>query len=244
VPRLNNSDELFKAVTKLELFRLKTSTPGSTTVSSNALVQATSLAVAAITNFADDDYIFINGSGGFELNQIDGSPTSGNLPLEFKLGKAQSSGATVKEAELVALGKIEQGGVTIGSSFTQTAIFSAQDTSAIGYFAGEGELSFNFALLGLNGPNLSLALGAPETEFGAGSTADPYITAITGTEIGSLSNIVIRLTGTRFDATSFHIDLCDAKIEGGGQIQFGRQTASGIPVSGKCTAWYVRHPLA
>lgn len=243
MPRLNNSDELFKAVTRLELFRLKTSSPLNTTIASNASVQATTLSVAAITNASDNDYIFINGDGGFELNQIDGTPTSGVLPLEYKLGKAQSSGATVKEAELVALGYIEQGGVSLGSSFTQTAIFSAQDTSAIGYFAGEGELTFSFALLGLNGPNLSLALGADESEFGAGSTADPYITAITGDEIGSLSNIVIRLVGERFDATNFHIDMCDAKIEGGGQVQFGRQTASGIPVSGKCTSFYIRHPV-
>jgi hypothetical protein len=243
MPRLNSSLELFQAVSGLELFVLKTSSPGDTTVASNASAQATTLSVAAITNWSDNDYMFINGDGGFELNQVDGSPTSGVLPLEFKLGKAQSAGATVKEASLVSLGKIEQGGVTISSSFTQTAIFSAQDTTAIGYFSGEGELSFSFSLLGLNGPNLALSVGAPDGEFGGGTTADPYITALTGTDIGSLTNAVIRLTGTRFDGAKFAIDMTDVKIQGGGQVQFGRQTATGIPVSGKCTSWYLRHPV-
>jgi hypothetical protein len=242
MPRLNSAAELFAAVTGLELYLPTTGTFGSSTTSGNAAVAATSLSLGAYTNFADDDYVLISGDGGVELNQVDGTP-AGSLPLEYKLGKAQTAGATVIEMTKASLGKIEQGGVTIGSSFTQTAIFSAQDTSAIGYFPGEGEITFSFSLLGLNGPNIALSFGAESSEIGAGTTADPYITALSGSDIGALTEAVIRLVGTRFDGDAFHIDLCDIKIEGGGQTQFGRQSAGGIPVSGKATALYFRHPV-
>lgn len=243
MPRLNNSSEFFKSVTSVKIFRAKTGTFGSTTLSSLAAYGATSLTVAATTNFADNDHLIINGSGGVELNQIDGAPTSSSIPLEWKLQFAQGSGATVIEAQEIDLGKVAQGGVTLSSSFSQQGIFSAQDTTAVAFFAGEGEISFNFGLLGFNGLNLQLAFGAPELEQGAGTTADPYIAGIKGTDIATLGVNIVRFTGTRFDDAAFALDFNDVKIEGGGSVTFGRQTATEIPIAGKCTSIVLRHPV-
>lgn len=244
MPRLNNSDELFKRLTRLEIYTPATSSPGTTSTSANATAGATALVVAAITNFSDNDYLFINGDGGFELNQVDGAPAGSSIPLEFTLGKAQSSGATVVEATQAIVQRIAQDGLGFSPSFTQEPIFSADAAGAIGYFEGQGEFALSFGLLGFNGPNLLLAVGAPVSlETGTGTTGDPYQTHIATTDFNTVGSLAIRAVGTRYNGGTFHVDFNDVRIEAAGEARMARGRELIIPVQAKFTRYAFRHPV-
>jgi hypothetical protein len=155
------------------------------------------------------------------------------LTLGWPLALAQTSGATVKEASKVQLGKVGAGGLSLAPSFQQTPIFGATDLTPIGFFQTDTTLSASFSLLGLNGLNIFTWLFALEAETGLGTSVSPYTTAISGASVGTQTVQVVRATGTRFDGATFYMDFCDARMESGGAFTMARNAVAEIPLTMK-----------
>jgi hypothetical protein len=236
---------MFKRVTGLEIYTSQLTTPLSSTTSALAAANATTITVVSATNGVDLDPIFINGDGGFELNAIAGAPAGLVLTLKYKLGKAQSAGAAVTEAVKAVVQRMSQDGLGFSPSFSQEPIFSADAAGAVGYFEGNGEFSGSFGLLGLNGPNLALAMGAPPTlETGAGVVnTDPYQVHMGTTDFNTIGSLCIRMLGTRYDGGTFHIDFNDVRIEAAGELRMARGREAIVPISFKFTRYAFRQPV-
>lgn len=241
MPRTLSSDELFKRITSIDAFTLATVSPGDTALTANAAAGATALTVALITNFATLEPFFLNGDGGFELNEVNGAPAGSVITARYPLGKAQSIGCTVKEAVRAALGRIAQDGLGYTPSFSQSPIFSA-DAGVVGYFESDVEMGISFGLLGLNGMNIAHVHGAPDSlEFGTGVLATPYQVHVGGTDVGTIGPLAYRMKGTRYNGQAFHIDFLDARIEAAGEARFARNRELILPVAAKFTklAWRI-----
>jgi hypothetical protein len=236
MPRTNNGNELFKYLTTVTKFTLATGTPGDTTTSEAITVDMADTDVASETNFSANDYVFIDGSGGTELAQV-ATPTAGNLAWTWPLLIAQNSGATVKEATGVSVNHIAEGGITFGGSQSVTAIRAATSRSAIAFFAQSAEFTFSIPCLGHNNLNLLAAFGAPETEQGAGTSADPYAAAITSSNVNTEGMTCFRLTGTLEGGDTVVFDILDVTVEVNVSAVIGAPNPGGFTINGKCTGF-------
>ena len=233
MPRLNDSTQLFKSISTLEVFRLATATPGDTITTAALAAAAPSVSVSATTSFASADPVFIIGDGGVELNAC-GTPALA-MPLKYKAAFAQSTGARFVEAIGVNLGYLSEAGATFSPSQSLTAILSANSATPLNYITGSAELSATFELLAFSGLNLHTMLGITEAETGVGTAADPYQYVVGGANIGTQGTQCFRLTGVLHSLQNFHLDFLNARIEVGGQMTFNRSAPAVYPVTIKFT---------
>jgi len=238
MPRLNNGQEIFRKLDKLEVFRAVATTPGDQTITSAVAVGASTVPVAAITNFTANDPVFLIGSGGLELNRI-GTPAT-TMPLLRKTGLAHLTGARLLEAIATDFGHIDESGVVMSPSAALTAIPSALSALPVQYISGVGEIGFNFNLLGFNLLNLCTIFGIPEAEQGAGTSGDPWQVFVSGAAMGTQGTQVIRATGTRHDGLNIEVDFLDVRVEVQGSVTLNRNAPAVLPFAGKCTALAMR----
>jgi len=241
MPRQNDGTELFRKLTAFDLYRIASGTFGDTTTTAAILGDGTetTVAVTAITNFANGDPVFISGSGGVELNAVNGTPATA-MPVKFKPKLAQASGARFVEAVKVPLGKVAEGGVSISPSRSLTAIPSALDDFPIAYIEGAVEVSFTVPLLGYNIPNWQLLIGYAEGETGTGTAADPWQGVIGAVNQTLLGLQAFRLEGLRHDGKTVLVDLLDAKLETSGSVEHNRTAPAQLSVTGRVTKMIIR----
>lgn len=236
MPRLNNGNELFKYLTQVTKYTPKSGTAGSTTTTEAITVDMADTDVASESNFAANDFVFIDGSGGTELVEV-ASASTGNLVWTWPLVIAQNSGATVVEAVAANMNHIAEGGITFGGSQSVTAIRAATSRSAIAFFAQSAEFTFSIPCLGHNNLNLLAAFGAPETEIGAGTSGDPYAAAITSTNVNTEGMTCFRCTGTLEGGQTVVFDILDVTVEVNVSAVIGAPNPGGFTINGKCTGF-------
>lgn len=235
MPRQNDGAELFKALDQLQIFR-QVSGGGNTTSAASASAQSTALNFTATTNFTAADPIIIIGAGGTELNAITATTPTTAVPLLYKLGSGQASGASIVEAVGASLAHITEDGVDFGGTQPINPIFSALASAPINYLYGNAEFEGAFTLLGFNVANLHTWLGITEAETGAGTSGDPYMGVVTGLLMGTQGVQCMRATGRRFDKNII-VDFQDVKIAPAGTAKLNRATPSGFPCTFKCTGY-------
>lgn len=222
MPRQNDGTELVRKLTFIDLYRIASGTKGDTTTTGAVAKSATTIPVAAITNFTSGDPAFLIGDGGFELISAIGTPNTTMPITNQKIEFAQASGARFVEAVRVPLGKIESGGFSFNMNRSLTPIESAQDDTPIAYEEGVLELSGGFGLLGFNPENLQLVAGIEESIIGVGTAADPYQGSLGSNAAVSLSNFAFRVGFLRQDGKTGHIDLLNARINASGGVTIGK----------------------
>jgi hypothetical protein len=239
MPRQNDGTELLKRLDTLQVFRA-VSGGGSTTLAANATAGASTVNLTAVTSFTANDPIFVAGAAGLELNAITATTPTTAVPLLYKLGFAQVSGATVTEAVASNLAHISEEGVTWSANAQLTDIFSALSSGAIARLFGQGTLEVGFSLLGMNIQNLQTWLGIPENETGAGTSGDPYQGVLSGTAMGTQGTQCVRATGTRFDGKTVLVDFLDAVVAPAGAVTLNRNTPASMPCTLRCSDVIVR----
>lgn len=238
MPRQNDGAELFKALDSLQVFR-QVSGGGSTTLAAAATGGASVINITANTNFTANDPVMIIGSGGTELNAITNTTPTTAVPLLYKLGSAQASGAQVIEAVGSSLAHISEDGIDWGGNMPINPVYSALSNAAINYYYGNVELEGALNLLGFNVANLHTWFGITEAETGTGTSADPYQGVVAGALMGTQGVQCLRATGRRFDKNII-VDFQDAKIAPAGTAKMNRATPSGFPCTIKCTGYILR----
>lgn len=238
MPRTGAGNALWRKLTALSMFRIRSA--GGSTTTTAAIVKGDGVAnLTATTGFLDNDYMFINGSGGLELNQVDGTPAAA-MPLEYTASLPQAIGATVVEAEELIIGKIAQGQTAIQMSRSLQAIFDDIGDTPLAYIESPIDLGLRLGLLEFTGKNFSLALGFADAEVGSGTAAVPYQTVI-GEPNAALSGLtVFRAAGIRHDAQILQVDFLDAKFEASGDVPLGKEAPAIIPVTLKFTKMIIR----
>lgn len=240
MPRQNDATELFRQLSFIDLYRPQTTSPFDQATTAPLAAQATTVSVGATTNAQNGDPIFIIGDGGFELNQINGTPAT-SMPILYKAAFAQSTGARVLESVRIPLGKLEKGGLSISPNRSLTAIESATDELPVAFIESALEITASFGLLGFNPENMQLITGFSEAVTGAGTSGDPYQAVFGANNQSKLSNICFRAQGIRHDSKTFIIDFLNARIETSGQVQMNRQGEASLPASIKFTQMIFRY---
>jgi len=238
MPRQNDNTELFRYLTDLSVYRI-VSAGGDTTGSASLTVGMATCSIASTATFTTSDPVFINGSGGAELNEISGAVALA-MPLRYKVAIAQNAGFTFKEAVRAQLGELDDAGPVFSGSQQLTAIFSAISRGAIQYIYQPGEAQIDFGLHGFNIQNLQTAFGITESETGAGTSADPYQGTLLGTQMGTQGFQCLRATGVRHDGKTVLLDCNNVKIIASGQINLSGKDKAPIPCSAKFTSCVVR----
>lgn len=239
MPRKLTLTEAFRFVDSLDMYLLETTTPGNTVTTADADEGDADLTTAAITNFSTGDPLFIDGSGGLELNAAEGAPSGNTITLLYKVKYPQLTGATVREAKKVALGHLGENGVTYTPSRPATAVNSATSDTVAFYIEGNLELGITFDLLGFNGPNILLQAGVDDNETGAGSAADPWTVAI-GPSTAKIGVAAFRMSGRSANTDAFLLDFLNARFDASGSTQFNRRQAAPVQCSIKCTGLIMR----
>lgn len=236
MPRLNSGLELFQRLTSIEKFVLASPAPiGDTTTSALVAAAALNLPLTAFTNFANGDPLFIIGSGGFELNAINGTPAA-ITPLAFPLALAQAAGARVAEARRIDLGHLDENGVTMNGSLTLTPVNAATSRVAIASIAGQGTLGGSFNLRGYNNLNLQTVFGATEGEAGTGTATDPHTAVIDQNTVGSQNSLLVfRARGLRNDGSVVQTDFVQCTPSVNAQVQMGGTNPAVLGVAFNCT---------
>jgi hypothetical protein len=231
---------IIKSLTSLDLYKQQPTTPGDTTTTSALARLATTIPVAAITNFADTEPFFIIGDGGTELNTVSGAPSGSNIVPATPIALAQSSGARVLEALKYPLGHIGEGSAKITGSSTTVPIPAATSATPIGFLSTGGALGFAFSLLSADARTLALAFGQDELETGAGTAADPWTTVISQLTVGTHALACLRGRALRKDGKIVLIDMLDCTVTVAADFNFAGKAVSPIAVAGSCTSHIVR----
>lgn len=236
--RTNKKGELFSHLTQFGVFRDKTGTFGSTTLSADLAAGSTAVACAAITNFADQDFARVGAQEDVEIIRAQGAPGSLTITSAWATGKAHLSGDAVVEQTLTDLGHIADDGVKFSISGDDTAVKSAIRRLTLGYLLGYCEFVFEVMLEGFNLENIATALGIAEGAVtGSGTTAAPSSLFLDGSSFRSQNDLCFQATGVRKDglittAQFLGVELDIAAL----QTAFARGNPALIPIRGRCTS--------
>lgn len=239
MPRTLDHQEIWRKLDSLTMYRINTS-GGSSTVTTTVTAGLQTYTVGAVTNFASGDYVIFSGTEGVWLDSLSAvaSPT---VTTVWKAPIASTAtGASIYEATGTVIGHLQEEGITLSPSFSQTPIYSAIRDLPIAYLPGRGEISASAGLLGFNVLNWQLATGQTESEQGAGTAADPYQGYIGGNNFGSQTTQVARFAGTTFAGKTVVVDLNDARAEASGSVSFNRTQVAAIPVTFKFSGMTIR----
>jgi hypothetical protein len=240
MPRTNSGSELFQYLNTFYKFVIHPTTPGDTTTTS-AIVQGDSTVdITATTNFADTDFVMIDGDAGVEITQIDGTPVTTNCPVDRPLLLAQSSGARFVEAQRIDMGHVAEGGIQFGGSQTLTEIKAATSRTAIAFFGESTTLTLTVPLLGYNNLNLLSVFGATESEIGSGTEAAPYAAGVTSDTVGTQGLHCYRAEGQLYDGRIVQVDFTQATVEVNANITIGAPNPDGMTLTAKVTSFLQR----
>lgn len=239
MPFVPTAQSVMESLTSLDLYRIPSGVVGDT-VTTDAITEGDiDAAVASIVNFAANDPVFIQGSGGTELNAV---AVAAGLLLTFgrKAKLPQDIGARIVEAARYPLGHIAEDSVSFGGSSTVNAVPAATSRTPIAYISVGGELSFSFGLLGIDSRTLAVAFAQAEKEIGVGTAADPYQISLDQSSIGSVGLQVFRARGLRKDGSIVEVDFNDAVVAVSGEVNVSGKSARPFTVSGRATSHIVR----
>lgn len=238
--RLNNKKELWSHLSSVAALRDATGTFGSTTLSAAAAAGATTLTVAAITNFAVGEPIRVGSGENTEYVRVHNStaPTGTTITLEAStpLRYAHAIGDAVVELVSTDPGHIEDGGVTLDLSGSVEDVNAATQRMLFGQLTGFLDIAFSFGLLGYNVENIALALGMLETRvLGAGTVADPRTLTVDASQILEQTDIALQFLGARKDGASVRITAMACELDPSIQFTMARGSKLAIPVKGNST---------
>jgi hypothetical protein len=236
--RFNDDRDIAKYINSVEKFWLASGTRGDTTVATEAVDAADVVVkVAAITNFAASDPIFItNALGDFELNALDsGTPAGTELDLAFPAALPFAIGSRVVEAQSVDLGALDESGIALTGSAQIQDVLAATSRLPIASWINNGQLGGSFNLRNMNGLNLQTVFGVPESSQGAGTLVSPHRTAISGRMIGTEGLLCFRGRGVMADGlTNFMLDFCGVTPAPNVNSQFGGTNPAVLGVQFRC----------
>lgn len=239
MPRTLDHQELWRKLDSLTAFRI-TGGGGASTVSNTVTAGLQTFTLAAVTGFTSGQSVIFSGTEGVWLDSL-GAVASPTVTTVWKAPIASTAtGASIWQATSSSIGHLQEEGITLNPSFSQTPIYSALRDLPIAYLPGRGEISASAGLLGHNILNWQLATGQTESEQGAGSASDPYQGYIGGNNFGSQTTQVMRFQGTLFSGKTIVIDLNDARAEASGSVAFNRTAVAAIPVTFKFTGMTIR----
>jgi hypothetical protein len=234
--RLNNGAELARFLRSIEKFYIPTTTPVLDTISAPITADAAAVTVTTFASFASSDYVFVDGAGGLELNQLGTKPgSSAPIPVVRPFMLAQPAGAAIKKVTRQDLGFIEDAGGTFTTAASKTGIGAANSRAAIAYIDGDTpEQQFSFSLRESSLRNIATAYGADEDAIkGNGTTADPYRLLIGRSNIGSAANFCLRAKGLLVSGKTLNADIMNCFPEVNVSAQFvgkGSPTVWGVSV--------------
>lgn len=231
---------IIKSLTSIDLYQIQPTTPGDTTTTAALARGAATIPVAAITNFATTEPIFIVGDGGTELNTINGAPSGLNIVPAQPLALAQASGARVVEAIKYVLGHIAEGSARLTGSSTVVPIPAATASVPIGFLSTGGALGFAIAGLSFDSRILNLAYGQDQLETGAGTSGDPWTMVASQLSVGTHSLACLRGLATRKDGKTVQIDMLDCTVAVSADNNFSGKAVNPIAIAGSCTAHVIR----
>lgn len=240
MPSIPSTASIIKSLTSIDLYQIQPTTPGDTTLTANAARAATSLTVAAITNFASADPIFLVGDGGTELNSINGAPSGTTIVPAQPLAIAQSTGARVVEAVKYALGHIAEGSARLTGSSSTVPIPAATSAVPIGFLSTGGTLGFAIAGLSFDSRILNLAFGQDQLETGAGTSGDPWTMVVGQLSVGTHSLACLRGLATRKDGKTVQVDMLDCTVTVAADVNYSGKAVNPIAIAGSCTAHVIR----
>lgn len=241
MPRTLAAGELFKKLTGLTLYRIKSG--GGSTTTAAAVTGAgseTTVDVVSATGFAAADTAFIIGENGMEQVVIGGTPAT-TMPVTPPPKIAAAIGARFVESEAVSLGKIPLGSVSWAANKALTAVFEEIGDAPLVYIPGSLELELTFALYGYNGPNIQLLTGYAEAETGDGAayaTAYQSVIGLPGQAVQGEQ--LFRVRGLRHDGKNIEIDFLNAYIQAAINSTLGREAPAQLQGSAKASALIVR----
>jgi len=244
--RLNNGTELARFLQSIEKFYIPTTTPFVDTTNAAILADAANVTVTNFAGWANDDYFFVEGTGGMELNQLGTKPGSAApIPVVRPFMLPQDTAATMRRALRKDLGFIEDAGGTFATSATKTGIGAANSRSAIAYIDSDTpEQSFSFNLRESSLRNIATAYGADEDAIrGLGTTANPFRLLIGRGNIGSAPNFCLRAQGLLVSGKTLVADIMNCFPEVAVSAVFvgkGSPTVWNVSVKFTDVIWWVK----
>lgn len=240
--RLNRKGELWSHLTAVRVIRAATGTFGNTTIGTAAVAGATTLTVAAITNFAIGQTLAVGNGEVKEIVRVHAAtaPAAGVITLDpaTPTQYAHPVGEAVVQQLITDLGHVADGSVNVEyggdpqdvSSETQRQIFASQT----GFF----EMMFSFGLIGFKLENVCAALGLLETRvLGSDTPADPATLFLDLDRVREENDVAFQFLGVRKDGLTVRTMFMAVEIDPTVfDLQFARGQKTVIPVKGLATA--------
>lgn len=243
--RQNRKTELLSHLRTAELIVPATATPASQALTAAAAVGATTLTVAAITNFAVGQTILVGRGESREAVKIHASTApSGNtitLDAETPIQIAHDIGELVTKAQIIDLGAVHGDGVQLSYDGEPTDIQAENQAFLMSQKTGFAEIGLEFGMIGAMAEQLSAVLGFLLAKItGSGTAASPREFYLDLTDPDSIINeetdCCWRLTGVRKDKTVVQLDAFACEIDPTGfALELGRTVNVKVPVRLKVT---------
>jgi len=179
----------------------KTGTFGNTTLTAAAAAGATTITVAAITNFSDTDVIRVGDGETMEVCVVSGAPSGFVITLASALKKAHASGEAVVEQVANEIGPIMGDSCKIMWSRETQDVFVASQRLTWSTTKGYGAMRSEFMFPAPSLYNIAFALGIPSSAI-QGTGAD-------GVNPTTLATAAMR-RGTEDDGTRHIARSCPA----------------------------------
>lgn len=200
--RLNKKAELWSLLSDVGVMRDATVGAASTTLSSGIAQGATTLPVAAIAGFNDQDYIRISANETVEVNQINGAPAGGNIVVKYNVSQAYATGTAVVREVQTSLGHCSDKGVNLDIKGDHNVVKAVTRRLALAYLIGHVEIEADWELIGYNLENLATSLGMLETDItGAGTSGNPFRLVTNPDLYDEQNDLTFYFQGLRKDAT-------------------------------------------
>lgn len=241
MPRLNRKSELWSHITSVSALRDQPTSPGSTTLSAAAAAGATSLTVAAITNFAVTEPIRVGRGEETEYVRIHPStaPSGSTITLDpsTPLRYAHAVGDPVVELVATDVGHVADGGLDLELAGSIEDVNAATQRMLFGQLTGFLDIMASFGLLGYNVENIAFALGLSEATrvLGAGTAGDPRTLTVDMTNTLEVNDIALQFLGARKDGTSVRITAMACELDPSLQFTMQRGSKLILPIKANST---------
>lgn len=223
----------YKEITTAILTTDKTGTFGSTTLTAAVAAGATTLTVAAITNFSSGEVIRVGDGETMEVCVISGAPAGNSITIASGLKKAHASGEAVVEQDANEIGPVMGDSAKVSWSRESQDIFVASQRLVWSQTKGYGAMRAEFTFPAPTLYNIALALGIPASNIqGTGAdNVNPTTLTTYGSEIGTLSNAGLFLNGKLNDGSNFRAEMYGVAVDYSGfQTTIARGQIASIPV--------------
>jgi hypothetical protein len=230
--------KILKLLNTVLMVRDATGTFGSTALTAAAAAGASSLTVAAITNFSAGETIRVGQGEEMELAVISGAPAGNTITLADPLSYSHIIGEPVVEQVAYDLGDVAESGVTASFAGASTDIPVATRRLSFSTVLGFLDMLADFGLPTITMENLAFALGIPLTRItGAGTFNSPFAMTTDGNQFATEVNMSLIAIGTRMDGTTTRVELWGVDMDYTNlSFTLSRGTAVTIPARAMASA--------